>query len=128
MHKIILMLLLAIVSSSALADWVRVGTTSGEELYANPASIRKAGNLARMWDMTNHKAKKSFEGRWYQSVRGLSEYDCQQGVSRVLAFSLHSLSFGKGEVIFNDASPHDWFPIPPGSVVDAMRQFACKGK
>ena len=51
MPKAILMMLLAVVSSSASAGWVVVGVHDTSILYADPASIHRAGNRVKMWGL-----------------------------------------------------------------------------
>jgi hypothetical protein len=45
MRRLILSVLLAVVSSSAAAEWVEVGRADTITAYADPATIRKAGNM-----------------------------------------------------------------------------------
>jgi hypothetical protein len=51
MKKLLLSLMLAIVSSSAVAEWVFVAETEEEDFstfYADPVTIRKSGNNVKM--------------------------------------------------------------------------------
>ncbi len=52
MHKAILMILLAVVSSSVMAEWILYGYGNKKEVeitvYADPATIRKSGNTVKM--------------------------------------------------------------------------------
>jgi len=51
MKKLLLILILAIVSSSAIAEWFEVDTRRrvGLTAYADPTTIRKSGNKVEMW-------------------------------------------------------------------------------
>lgn len=49
MRKTILMLLLAVVSSSAEAGWIAVGDGENMTTYADPTTIRKTGDRVKMW-------------------------------------------------------------------------------
>lgn len=55
MRKIILMLLLTVVSNSAMAEWVLVGGDYAVTYYVDPTTIHKSGNFVRMWDMIDKK-------------------------------------------------------------------------
>ena len=48
MKKLLLTLMLAVVSTSAMAEWVEVGTTDSHLVYADPASIRKVGDIVKI--------------------------------------------------------------------------------
>jgi hypothetical protein len=45
-RKTLLMMLLTVVGSNALAEWVEVGRDEAMVAYAEPTTIRKAGLLA----------------------------------------------------------------------------------
>ena len=57
MKKLLLTLLLAAVSSSAMAEWVYVAKNKEGTyaVYADPTTIRKAGNTVKMWGLDDHK-------------------------------------------------------------------------
>ena len=126
MRKAIWMMLLAVVSSSAAAAWVEVGGNAIATAYADPATIRKNGNRAKMWDLFDLKtARASREGRSYLSTKQQAEYDCKEEQWRMLYFSWHSGNMGIGETVFSYAEPNNWGPIPPDSWVELLWKFAC---
>ncbi len=48
MKRLLLTLLLAVMSSSAMAEWVEVGVNDdGATVYANPDTIRRAGKRTK---------------------------------------------------------------------------------
>src|ERR1700675_4391658 len=101
MRKVIFMILLVIVSSSAAAEWVLAGRNVATTLYTDPATVRKAGNMVKMWELIDLKtAQFSTEGRPYMSSTSQSEYDCKEGRTRILYFTLHSENLGRGETVF----------------------------
>ena len=55
MHKAILMMLLAVVSSSAMAEWTVVNENKEFIQYADLATIRKLGNKVKMWGLNDYK-------------------------------------------------------------------------
>src|SRR5471030_1082964 len=55
MRKTILMMLLAVVSGSAAAEWEEVANNENATTYADFVTIRKEGNLAKMWDVIDYK-------------------------------------------------------------------------
>ena len=64
-HKVVLMLLLAVVSSSAMAEWVVVVTTMQYTYHADPDTIRKKGNIVKMWVMNDFNLVQETEGYKY---------------------------------------------------------------
>jgi hypothetical protein len=48
MRKPILMMLLAVVSSSAAAEWVELGSNEISTAYSDPATIRRNGDMVKM--------------------------------------------------------------------------------
>ena len=65
MRKFILVLLLAIVSSSAMADWVLVGSNEPANLmiYADPDTIHRTGNIVSMWNILDFPLYKEVPGQ-----------------------------------------------------------------
>jgi len=55
MRKAILAILLAVASSSAAAEWVEVDSDETLTFYINPTTIRRDGNLVRMWELLEYK-------------------------------------------------------------------------
>jgi len=118
MRKAILMMLLAGVSSSAAAEWIAVGSGEPSTLYADPSTIRKAGDRVQMLDLLDFKTAQVTEGYRYMSSKTLSEYDCKEERTRILYFTLHSENMGRGEAVFTLALNE------PGQCYDA--RAACK--
>lgn len=127
MRKIILMILLAVVCSSEAAEWVKVVSSKDAAVYANPATIRKAGNKVKMWELYDFEtAQTNPNGKTYLSLMVQSEYDCKEEQERSLAFSAYSEKMRDGEVISavsnNDAK---WQPVIPGSNSVTLWKIAC---
>ncbi len=125
MHKIILMMLLAVVSSSAMAEWVAIGTGDGFILYANPDTIRKSGNKVKMWSLTDYNFVREVGSEKFLSDKFQGEYDCKEEQARNLYSSWHSENMGKGNVVSTTNKPRDWFPVAPDSMSEVSWKFAC---
>lgn len=128
MRKVILMLLLAVLSSSAMAEWVKVGANDKSTIYADPATIRKEGNMVKMWRLKNYGSPKvySFSTNTVLSDREQSEYDCKEEQYRSLYISYHSEKYGKGEVVYRDTYPaSNWRPVEPDSIGAELWKLAC---
>ena len=122
----LLMLLLAVWSSSAAAAWVAIGGNDVSNTYADPATIRKAGDKVKMRHLVDfNSVQLKASGRRYLSEKLQYEYDCKQEQARMLNFSSHSGNMGAGAMVEGEFRPGKWEPLPPGSLVAYLRKFAC---
>jgi hypothetical protein len=122
----LLMTLLVLSSGSAYAEWVQVGTTdNGVTVYADPDSIRRKGELVKMWSLYDFKIVQYVLGVAFLSSKGQIEYDCAEERLRGLAVAEFSGNMGKGTVVYTDSSEGTWIPVAPHGVVQALRKVAC---
>jgi len=126
MKKIILLLLLSGLSSSALAEWVEVVKEDGLTILGNPATVRRQGNLVRMWDMSDYGSKQKLTGNSYLSKLLFAEYDCANEKYRSLYLSVHKENSGDGNLLYATDVDDFWRPVPPGSVAENLLKFACE--
>jgi len=127
MRKAILMLLLAAVSSSALADWVKVGSNSTDTLYVDPSTIRwGADNSVKMWAMNDFKVTQQLHEREpFKSEKVEYEYDCKLAQSRLLYFTSHTESMAEGEVVDFNVVPGEWARVSPNTGLEELWKIAC---
>ena len=128
MRKIILMILLAVVSNSAMAEWVSVANNENTTIYVDPATIQRSGNMAKMWILTDFKTADKDMGEAYLSMKDQNEYDCKEVKVRRRASSQHSKNMGGGKVVYSDSYTTRWKPVPPDSGIEIMWKFACLKK
>lgn len=128
MRKVILMMLLAIVSSNAAAEWVLVGSSKdGMTVYADTNRILKAGNKIKMWRLFDFNSTQKANGvSAYMSNMGLDEYDCKEILSRTIAFYFYSDNMGHGEVVYSNTDTNKLNPVLPDSIGETLWKFACK--
>jgi hypothetical protein len=112
-------------STPAWAQWTLVGDSDLSDVYADLTTIRKQGNIIKMWSLYDLKNARRFGGIPYLSSKDQDEYDCDGERTRFLAFSVHSGNMGGGSTIYSDAEPGKWTPLPTGSVVEALWRIAC---
>ena len=126
MRKAILLMILAIVSSSAAAEWVAVGGNDLSTTYVDPATILKVGDKVKMWHLVDFNAVQvKPTGKRYMSEKLQYEYDCKEERARMLTFLSHSGNMGGGVMVEGDWHPQKWAPLPPGGLVGYLRKFAC---
>ena len=127
MHKVILMMLLVIVSSSVMAEWISVVTPVDDKLttYADPSTISKSGNRVKMWSMVDFKEAEELKGGVYiKSVKRQIEYDCKDKKKRLLSGELFSGNMGSGEII-STSEKGVWIPASLGTGNIKLWNIAC---
>ncbi len=119
--------LMAVVSGSAIAEWVVIERDTEFTVYVDPATIRRDGSMVKMWWMTDHKKLRAVRGaKPYRSSKVQSEYDCEGEQLRTVYMSVFSGRMGGGEVIESTSGSYEsWAPVQPGSKGETMWKFAC---
>jgi len=128
MRKTVLTLLLAAVSSNAMAKWVMVGKAENITVYVDPASIHIKGGIAIMQDIDDHKtAEIADDGKSYKSTKAQDEFDCKEGQHRTRSLSCYSENMGNGDVVcaYSDPNHATWNQVIPKSINEAMWKLAC---
>ena len=144
MRKLILMLLLSLVSGSAMAEWVEVTAIHSQEspeiqiAYTDPATIHKNGNMVNMRVLVDHqsgltrgmenKLDKFFsipKGEITKSWKVQDEFDCKDKKLRMLSYVAYSEHMGSGDIVPNSVIANQWEPVIPGSIGAALWKHAC---
>src|ERR1035437_4807093 len=100
MRKAILVFLLALVSSSAMAEWVKVGSNETDTLYVDPSTIRYTDDTAKMGALNDFKETQRINERGsFKSEKVEYEHDCKGQQSRLLYFTAHTGSMAEGEIV-----------------------------
>ncbi len=100
MHKAILMILLAVVSSSAMAEWVKVSEDKLVTAYADPTTIRKLGDKVKMWALWDYSTAQEDDSKPYMSVRIQNEYNCKEETDRQIYATTFSVIIMEGYKIY----------------------------
>ena len=119
----------AIGSNSAAATWVTVAIhdePGSFVVYADPATIRRSGNLVTVWELNNYTAPQVVApGLSFLSGKAQAEYDCIEHRVRHLFQAQYSEAMGAGNVVSSRSEPNGWIPIPPGSIAEITSKLAC---
>lgn len=126
MHKAILMMLLAVVSSSASAAWVELGSNDYSTYYADATSIRRDGDTVKMWSLLDFRKARTFENLPYMSLKAQGEYDCKREQLRVFSGTRQSENMGEGDAVSRISEPSEWSAVAPGGIGQAFWKFACE--
>ncbi len=126
MRKALLIVLLTAVSNGAMADWVAVGASTSNTLYADPSTIRDRDGGVSMWSLADFKTIQRGGNREpFMSVKAEYEYDCRHHKKRLLFFTMHTGKMAEGEVVGLTISPGDWTQVEPGSGLAILWNIAC---
>ena len=125
MHKAILMLLLAVVSNSAVAKWTAVNENKESIQYVDLATIRKSGNKVKMWSLSDYKSVQGVAGNKFLSSKIQWEYECKEEQLRQLFCQPFSGYGGRGQPTTWHNKPGEWKPVMPQSIGEIIWKIAC---
>ncbi len=106
--------MLAVVSSSAMAEWVEVDTTDSYLIYADPTSIRKVGDIVKMRTRVDYKPVEMVDGKKQKTI-----------IAKAI-----SVEWSQGESDcknrqFRAEISYEWTPVTPNSIDDKLWKYAC---
>jgi hypothetical protein len=118
--------LLMLSTAQAYAEWVEIGTSNNDAtVYVDPDSIRRKGDLVKMWILYDFKATQTVLNKSYLSSRSQAEYHCTEDRHRALATTSFSGNMGSGKVRSSYSIKGKWEPVPPGTITQALWKVAC---
>jgi hypothetical protein len=135
MHKAILMILLAVVSTNAMAEWTQIGddvaktegidTGRGVKTFVRADIAGKHGARVTMWTIRDYESPVTVENKKHFSSMSLEEYDCKDMQYKTLTFYWYSKHQAKGDIVYSDISHGDMQPIIPDSIAHTAWKLAC---
>jgi len=128
MKKTILMFALAMAASTANAEWIKVVSNDQLEIYVEPSTVSKVGNITKIWELYNYDSSQALNGKRVLSVKMQNEYDCVEPRLRSLAGVGYARKMGEGDVRFTDNEPDKWGPIVPGTMGEGVWKLVCGEK
>jgi hypothetical protein len=121
--------LLVLSSGPAYAEWVPVAKgENGLTVYVGPDTIRRKGDLVKMWLLYDYNSKttQTQERDSIVSAMMQSEYDCLEERFRTHAMLKFSGNMGQGKLVLSNTDVGNWAPILPGSIVQLEWKRACR--
>ena len=88
--------LLLIVATSVRAEWVKVGEDDGSVVYVDPATLEKAGDVRRVWTLTDTKLARADD---VVSFRTLDDFNCKEGRRRTVFRVTYAGPMATGKVL-----------------------------
>jgi len=119
-----LSLALLLVSGSAFAEWrFLTASTTGNDFYFDPATIRKDGDMRTVWTKTEIKTPV----RGVSSMRTKLEINCKKELIRDVAFAVFTKPNLNGELLSQEDLPNAPFTaIAPDTIDNAWMRLICK--
>jgi hypothetical protein len=114
-------------AATAAAKWVDFGTVDafgGTEIYYDPITMQRSGNMVKMWEMWDFKTTQDIGGQRVLSVSSRYEYDCKSARRRMLSTAGFSGHGGKGVVVDTGTALGPWESLPPG-YIEELWKVAC---
>lgn len=109
------------------AEWELVSGDDASKLtvYVDRETIRRQGNLVRMWQLYDYKTVQTVAGDSLLSFERHNEYNCTEPRTRMLAYTWFSSNMGRGRVVYKTAEEQPWERIIPGSIEQTLWRVAC---
>ena len=127
MKKIVVLLLMVVVSSGAIAGWMRVGEYGEMTVYADRINIRMQGEMVKMWHLIDYKSpQKDGSDPPFLSAKIHAEYDCNLKKNRELFMAWHSGNMGDGATTDTLNQIQPWTQISPKTVGETLWKLACR--
>lgn len=127
-YAVIMIPLLFLSSGPAYAEWVQIVTSNDHEgytTYIDSDTLRRKGNLVKIWILHDFKAAQVERPHSYISVKRLNEYDCADERIHNLAYLKYSGPMGTREVVDSYMGPSNWAPVVPDTVGEVLWKAAC---
>ena len=126
----LLFTVLVLSSTPVYAEWV---LTSGDDeaglaVYVDPDTIRRKGNLAKMWQLYDYKTVQTVAGDSLLSMKRFNEYDCTDARTRTLGYTWFSGNMGSGNVVYSTPEVQPWEPVVPRTINRTLWKVACDKK
>ncbi len=123
----LLITLLVLSSEPVYAEWELVSgdDAAGLTVYVDRDTIRRKGNLAKMWQLYDYKTVQAVAGDSLLSIQRHNEYDCTEERTRMLAYTWFSSNMGRGRVVYKTADEQQWEPVVPRSIDRTLWKVAC---
>jgi len=121
--RVVVLAFLLLVSTPAAAEWVRYGEYDRGVVYYDPATIKKHGDIRRVWQLEDNK-QRSKSGA--MSSRRLLDFRCMEELIRIHYESSHSEPMGRGNDIRINNQLSDWSHVPPDSPAAALLKIVCR--
>lgn len=128
MRKIALMIMFAVVSNSAMAEWVEVSRNDIQTNYVDLATIHEEGGMVQMWVLYDYKTAVTTDGKSYYSTNAALEFDCKEGQYRQTFSADFPRIMGLGKYVNRSDVASEWKKVLHGSDMKTQFETACRSQ
>jgi hypothetical protein len=129
--RIVTGLLLAFPLASSAADWQPIAESDAKQVFFNAESLKRSDDLVTVWAKENYSSPQpaAKKNKTYLSARVEYRLDCARRMVATASVKAYPEAELGGEVV-QKASWSDknlqWLDAPPGTIFDAMLNYACQ--
>lgn len=127
MTRLFLITLLVLSRGPVYAEWVSIGSSEGKggvTMYVDRDTIRRNGNLVKIWVLEDFKTIQTVGGVSHLSGKRQMQYECAEERFYQLAITRFSGNMGNGNAGYSGSEERKWEPVEPESVGQALWEFA----
>ncbi len=136
MYKVILIMLLAAISSSATATWTKIvdakdntnGPNQGSlfSVFVDLDTMHNFNDSIKVWELYNYQTvQKGNSPNPYLSLKVHTEYDCSGRRSREHYVAIFSENMGTGKRGGEKEYVHNWTLLEPDTVGRKLWELTC---
>jgi hypothetical protein len=127
MRKLLLILLLTLFNTSAMAEWTLFNELAGDvNMYVDSTTIKNGGELAKVWVLKDYKEPTK---GGYKSTLEQMEFHCKDETFRLMQAILYDGQMQKGMVMTTYKYTIKEFPfeeIVPNTYMKSLFSIVCK--
>lgn len=125
MKSLLVALMLAFTSTSAVAEWHRLIEENDTTYYFDPAMVREAENGFKVLILMDFKKSQDDGMNGFFSMETLREFDCKEKQIRTLAYLAHSMNMGTGNRVHANSETDIWMPVSSGKINATLMEILC---
>jgi hypothetical protein len=125
MNRIITIIMLGLLCSTAQAGWQLSGKQTDGSQYYDLASRTRDGNIVKMWSLYDYFEPQIMNGYSVKSWMLLEGYDCSQRKSIGLKMIFYTGPIGQGQLINSIDLTRSWADVAPGTRGESLFKIAC---
>jgi hypothetical protein len=127
LKNLALSIFLIAANANAMAEWTQVSESAEVTLFVDLNSVSRTGNKVKMLTLTDLKTEeRRNNGPAFFSTKKLSEFDCKNKRTHLLAMEIFSGHLATGEKIHSDNEPDiRWRPLSPDNFGNPFWKVAC---
>jgi len=130
--RLLLIILLVLSHEPAYAEWVVIEkdylSSKLQTVYADPATIRREGNLVKLWQLIDFNWIQGDVGAGphrFFSTKTHKQFDCAAKCLRLLAFTEYYSHMATGRAAAGYVDQDNWLPVELESMNRALWDIVC---